>query len=383
MEFVGGRIGIITPYRSQLYLLRSRFSAAFGSCIMDELEINTVDGFQGREVDILVVSTVRAVGPLSAATKINSRSIGFVADVRRMNVALTRAKHSLWILGNVRTLQADKNWRALVNDAKDRNLVLTVKKPYVSVFNSVYKSDWVSDSSYNIPGQHKSKKKGKGVNKHPEQRKRSNTSFESKIEYPGGNNNDTLSLMGDSYLSKKKAKVRYDSSAKNDKESADDSLNKAFKDPSLATDEDWWSRKGGERSRFDRNIDMDKPLNKIIQQKEGSRSSSQVEEPIDPVSKRKQQREAVDALLPSAFISSKKPESSLKSVPDRRSCPPLRPSGHAIRSTKTRKGVVFFSTLALISVMSFRSFPYQLRSTVDWSSCSQLLMFTWPEERER
>lgn len=94
-EFVGGRIGIITPYKCQLSLLRSRFSSAFGSSITSDMEFNTVDGFQGREVDILVLSTVRAAGPCSAASGINSSSIGFVADVRRMNVALTRAKLSL------------------------------------------------------------------------------------------------------------------------------------------------------------------------------------------------------------------------------------------------------------------------------------------------
>ncbi|XAR49780.1 DNA helicase [Bertholletia excelsa] len=112
-EFVSGRIGIITPYKRQLSLLRSRFSSAFGSSIAAEMEFNTVDGFQGREVDILVLSTVRAAETRTTTSKINSRSIGFVADVRRMNVALTRAKLSLWILGNARTLQTNQNWAAL------------------------------------------------------------------------------------------------------------------------------------------------------------------------------------------------------------------------------------------------------------------------------
>ena len=135
LEFVGGRIGVITPYKRQLSVLRSRFSSAFGSSISAEMEFNTVDGFQGREVDILVLSTVRAAE--HQASRSSSSSIGFVADVRRMNVALTRAKFSLWILGNARTLQTNENWASLLKDAKERNLVTQVRRPYNNlIFNS-------------------------------------------------------------------------------------------------------------------------------------------------------------------------------------------------------------------------------------------------------
>lgn len=79
------------------------------------MEFNTVDGFQGREVDILLLSTVRAAG--AEEPRINSSNLGFVADVRRMNVSLTRAKLSLWILGNSRTLQTNQTWASLVEDA--------------------------------------------------------------------------------------------------------------------------------------------------------------------------------------------------------------------------------------------------------------------------
>ncbi|KAL2539106.1 P-loop containing nucleoside triphosphate hydrolase superfamily protein [Abeliophyllum distichum] len=131
-EFFGGRIGIITPYKSQLSLLRTRFSSAFGSAVTAEMEFNTVDGFQGREVDILLLSTVRAAG--SEAPRINSSNLGFVADVRRMNVALTRAKLSLWILGNSRTLRTNQTWASLVEDAKARNLIISGTRPYSSMF---------------------------------------------------------------------------------------------------------------------------------------------------------------------------------------------------------------------------------------------------------
>ncbi|KAL5978010.1 hypothetical protein ACLOJK_037033 [Asimina triloba] len=133
-EFVGGRIGVITPYRNQLSLLRSRFTDAFGPGTTADMEFNTVDGFQGREVDILIFSTARASDRNSKASVINSSIIGFVADVRRMNVALTRAKLSLWIVGNARTLRTDHNWAALLNNAKERDLVISVSRPYQSIF---------------------------------------------------------------------------------------------------------------------------------------------------------------------------------------------------------------------------------------------------------
>ncbi|KAK7325346.1 hypothetical protein VNO77_29508 [Canavalia gladiata] len=135
-EFVGGRIGIITPYKCQLSLLRSRFLAAFGPSCVADIEFNTVDGFQGREVDILLLSTVRAAHSSITASEINSNSIGFVADVRRMNVALTRARLSLWIFGNARTLQTNQNWAALVKDAKERSLIMVAKMPYHSMLKT-------------------------------------------------------------------------------------------------------------------------------------------------------------------------------------------------------------------------------------------------------
>lgn len=149
-EFVGGRIGIITPYKCQLSVLRSRFSSAFGSSTIDEMEFNTVDGFQGREVDILILSTVRAAERRRATPGMNSSTIGFVADVRRMNVALTRARLSLWIMGNAKTLQTNQNWAALIKDAQERNLLIRVKQPYGSMFRSAtQKSPAVENSENN------------------------------------------------------------------------------------------------------------------------------------------------------------------------------------------------------------------------------------------
>ncbi|KAH0465398.1 hypothetical protein IEQ34_005501 [Dendrobium chrysotoxum] len=133
-DFTSRKIGIITPYKSQLHLLRSRFSSVFGSSTVYDMEFNTVDGFQGREVDIVVLTTVRSSISSFRSVGTNSVGIGFVADIRRMNVALTRAKISLWIVGNARTLQTNLHWAALVQNAKERNLFISVVKPYDSFF---------------------------------------------------------------------------------------------------------------------------------------------------------------------------------------------------------------------------------------------------------
>ncbi|ONM56013.1 P-loop containing nucleoside triphosphate hydrolase superfamily protein [Zea mays] len=135
LEFTSRKIGIITPYRSQLSILRSKFTSSFGPEIVAEMEINTVDGFQGREVDILLLSTVRASNSSDDSHRTGeARSIGFVADVRRMNVALTRARLSLWIVGNARTLRINSHWNSLVCDAEERNLFVSIKRPYGLMF---------------------------------------------------------------------------------------------------------------------------------------------------------------------------------------------------------------------------------------------------------
>ncbi|KAH9305772.1 hypothetical protein KI387_010176, partial [Taxus chinensis] len=136
LEFIPERIGIITPYKQQLTLVRQRVTKEFGPSIAGNIEFNTVDGFQGRELDILIFSTVRASSEDMERPASKSGSIGFVSDVRRMNVALTRAKLSLWIIGNARTLHRSPHWEALLKNTKDRNLLLSIQKPYKSIFCS-------------------------------------------------------------------------------------------------------------------------------------------------------------------------------------------------------------------------------------------------------
>ncbi|KAG8930710.1 DEAD-box type RNA helicase [Tulasnella sp. 418] len=107
------RIGVVTMYRGQMLELRRRFISRFGTDITSKVDFNTVDGFQGQEKDIIILSCVRA-GP-------SVERVGFLADVRRMNVALTRSRSSLFVLGHASTLErGDHTWKRIVEDARER-----------------------------------------------------------------------------------------------------------------------------------------------------------------------------------------------------------------------------------------------------------------------
>lgn len=105
-------IGIISPYRAQRDRIVEQFHSTF-----PKIEIGTVDAFQGREKKIIILSTVRS----------QTRHVGFLRNEKRLNVALTRAKCLLIIVGNSSTLQKCLIWnkfiaycvqnRALVGDA--------------------------------------------------------------------------------------------------------------------------------------------------------------------------------------------------------------------------------------------------------------------------
>jgi senataxin len=115
-----GKVGIITPYKSQLRELKSRFTTAYGANIIEDIEFNTTDAFQGRESEVIIFSCVRA-SPAGG--------IGFLQDIRRMNVGLTRAKSSMWVLGNSQSLVRGEFWRKLVEDAKERKRYTTGDLP--------------------------------------------------------------------------------------------------------------------------------------------------------------------------------------------------------------------------------------------------------------
>ncbi|KAI5122782.1 hypothetical protein M0805_000126 [Coniferiporia weirii] len=108
------RIGIVSMYRAQVQELRRVFQQRFGPEITGKIDFNTVDGFQGQEKDIIILSCVRA-GP-------SLQTVGFLADVRRMNVAITRSRSSLFIVGHGPTLErSNETWKGIVIDAQSRS----------------------------------------------------------------------------------------------------------------------------------------------------------------------------------------------------------------------------------------------------------------------
>ena len=99
--------GIISPYKAQVQYLRTRIkSNATLRPYRHLLSINTVDGFQGQERDVIFISLVRAN---------EEGQIGFLGDLRRMNVAMTRARSKLVILGEATTLSRHGFYKRLLN----------------------------------------------------------------------------------------------------------------------------------------------------------------------------------------------------------------------------------------------------------------------------
>ena len=89
-------VGIISPYRAQVQLLRRMIKKReFFKPYRHLISVNTVDGFQGQERDVIILSLVRSN---------DEGQIGFLRDLRRMNVAITRARMKIIILGSVGTL---------------------------------------------------------------------------------------------------------------------------------------------------------------------------------------------------------------------------------------------------------------------------------------
>ncbi|MFZ1705437.1 MAG: AAA domain-containing protein [Saprospiraceae bacterium] len=101
---VGASIGILSPYAEQVRYITEEVSED-DSTHLFQLEINTIDGFQGQEKDVIIISLVRS----------NHRSeIGFLKDARRLNVAMTRARKKLIIIGDSATIAAHPMYNDLI-----------------------------------------------------------------------------------------------------------------------------------------------------------------------------------------------------------------------------------------------------------------------------
>jgi len=101
-------IGIITPYAGQVRAIRDALPERF-----DSVEVRTVDGYQGREKDVILFSCVRSN---------QDGNVGFLSDPRRLNVALTRARRGLVVIGDPNTLRNDEVWAAWLAHIRSRNL---------------------------------------------------------------------------------------------------------------------------------------------------------------------------------------------------------------------------------------------------------------------
>ncbi|XP_024987593.1 DNA-binding protein SMUBP-2 [Cynara cardunculus var. scolymus] len=95
-------IGIITPYSAQVVLLRTLRTKEDK---LKEVEISTVDGFQGREKEAIIISMVRSN---------SKKQVGFLSDRRRMNVAVTRARRQCCIICDTETVSSDKFLKRLI-----------------------------------------------------------------------------------------------------------------------------------------------------------------------------------------------------------------------------------------------------------------------------
>ncbi|XP_062105588.1 uncharacterized protein LOC133817181 isoform X2 [Humulus lupulus] len=106
-------VGIVSPYAAQVVEIQTQLRFRYNENNGFQVKVKTIDGFQGGEEDIIIMSTVRCSG--------SHHSLDFISKPQRINVALTRARHCLWILGEERTLVKSLTvWTPIVIDAKNR-----------------------------------------------------------------------------------------------------------------------------------------------------------------------------------------------------------------------------------------------------------------------
>ncbi|XP_058791832.1 DNA-binding protein SMUBP-2-like [Phymastichus coffea] len=139
-------IGVITPYSLQVDFIRRSFVAK-----SLQVEVSTVDGFQGREKEIIILSLVRSN---------EDKELGFVTDFRRLNVAVTRARRLLIVIADSETMEKDELIVSLLKHIEDHGLLQTAEE-YISenIDKEIEQMEQTSQSNV------KPKSKSKGKNK--------------------------------------------------------------------------------------------------------------------------------------------------------------------------------------------------------------------------
>lgn len=111
------QIGVVTPYEGQrAYIVQyMQMNGSMDKDLYINVEVASVDAFQGREKDYIILSCVRAN---------EQQAIGFLSDPRRLNVALTRSKYGLIILGNPRSLSRNSLWNHLLIHFREKGCLV-------------------------------------------------------------------------------------------------------------------------------------------------------------------------------------------------------------------------------------------------------------------
>ena len=110
-------IGVVTPYNGQVRAINDLMESSGGlenNGKWNGIEVRSVDGYQGREKEVIVFSAVRS-NP--------EGNVGFLNDSRRLNVALTRAKRGLIVIGDPKTLRNQRDWDFWLTWAEEKNLI--------------------------------------------------------------------------------------------------------------------------------------------------------------------------------------------------------------------------------------------------------------------
>jgi superfamily I DNA and/or RNA helicase len=113
VKYTGIEIGIICPYAEQVRYIKGKIAEELEFKGLD-IEINSIDGFQGQEKDLIIISLTRSN---------DMGIIGFLSDYRRLNVAMTRAKKKLVIIGDGATLCSKELYLNLINHIEKKGLL--------------------------------------------------------------------------------------------------------------------------------------------------------------------------------------------------------------------------------------------------------------------